>query len=278
MRLDGSALAMALGASTGRTRIATLTFQTGVTTWVTPDEPATIQRSPRWSNDGSVIYFSKSGLDGITDQGVFRIRLDGTNLTQLRTPIDRVADPVGLTPDGLGLVLSRSQAGGSLDVLDLNTRVTRTYGADVGGAAVNAWRPLRPRALVSVGGPAVGPTTLTLWDDLGPTVVRTLVSQALLGGSDWDPTGTRIVAAIGSGVSASSLSLVTMDVSGNTRTTLAGTDGAAAPYWLRAGIVYLWGPSVGRYTEVRISQPASTAAPRTLYKDSDLTRLFYVSP
>lgn len=282
LRLDGSAIAMTLavgGGNNPRTRIAALNLQTGAVGWVTPDEPTVSQRSPWWSNDGTVVYYSRATLDGLTDQGVYRVRVDGTNLTQLRPPsTSRAVDIVGLTLDGLSLVLSQARQGGSLDVLDLNARTVRS-GPD--GGFVEAWRPQRPRALVSIGGPAVGRTSLELWDDLATTAATPapLVTQSLVFGADWDPTATRVVVALSPGISGNQPpQLVLMDATGQNRTTLAGTDGASSPYWLRAGVVYLYTTSLARPTEVRLAQTTGTTAPKTLYSDTNLIRLTYVSP
>lgn len=281
LRLDGSAIAMTVQVGTTsspRTRIAALNFQTGALGWVTPDEALVQQRSPRWSNDGTVVYYTRTSFDGLADLGVYRVRVDGSNLTQLRPATDeRPADVIGLTPDGLGLVLSKSQEGGSLDILDLNTRLVRSR---AGGGFVESWRPQRPRALVSVGGPAVGRTQLVVWDDQVPANAGTaVVTQSLVFGADWDPTATRVVTAMSSGIIGSTPpQLVTMDPNGQNKTTLAGTDGASSPYWLRAGIVYLYATSFARPSEVRLAQPTGTAAPKTLYGATDVIRLTYVSP
>jgi hypothetical protein len=280
LRLDGSAIAFTIDVGTTtlpRMRIAALMFQTGVASWVAPDEPFVSQRGPRWSNDGTVVYYARTSFDGLADLGVMRVRADGTNLTQLRAPTsDRAVDVVGLSPDGLTLVLQKAQAGGSLDLLDLNTRVTRSGPA---GGALDAWRPNRPRALVSIGGPAVGRTSLVLWDDLAQgTATTALVTQSLVFGSDWDPTATRVVVAAALGIAGNNRpQLITMDAAGQNRLTLAGTDGASNPSWLRAGIVYLWTSGLQNPTEVRLIQPAG-GTPKTLYSDTNILRLTYVSP
>jgi len=281
LRLDGSAIAMTVQVGTTtlpRTRIAALNFQTGALGWVTPDETSAQQRSPRWSNDGTVVYYTRTSSDGLSDLGVYRVRVDGSNLTQLRAATDdRAVDVMGLTPDGVGLVLSKSQEGGSLDILDLNTRLVRSRAA---GGFVESWRPQRPRALVSVGGPAVGRTQLVVWDDQVPANAGTaIVTQSLVFGADWDPTATRLVTAMSSGIIGTAPpQLVTMDPNGQNKTTLVGTDGASSPYWLRAGIVYLYATSFARPSEVRLAQPTGTAAPKTLYGATDIIRLAYVSP
>jgi len=285
LRLDGSAIAMTVevGTTLPRTRIAALNFQTGALGWVTPDEPFVSQRSPRWSNDGTVVYYTRTSFDGAADLGIYRIRIDGSNLTQLRAPSsDGSIQVTGLTPDGVGLVISRSGLGGIVDILDLNTRLIRSYGTPGTSARptglVESWRPQRPRALVGIGGPAGGLTEVTLWDDLAPAASPAPVaSQTLVFGADWDPTATRVVLAMSANSNARP-QLVTMDPSGQNRTTLSGTDGASSPYWLRAGIVYLYATAFARPTEVRLAQPTGTAAPKTLLGDADIIRLAYVSP
>lgn len=293
IRRDGSAIAFTVrvDAILDRTRIAALNLQTGALGWVTPDEPSAAQRSPFWSDDGSVVYYTRTSYDRKSDLGIYRVRVDGTNLTQLRPPsADGEISVVGLTPDGLGLVLDRSVISGVVDVLDLNTRAVRSFipppstlpGQRSGGQA-EAWRPQRPRALLSFRGVESG-QRLYLWDDLAATPAPSpsaspaptpspLVRDVFTLGADWDPTGARIVAALSSGGAAS---LVLMDANGRDRKTLEGTQGASRPFWLRAGIVYLYGTGE-RASEVRIVAPDGTSAPRALFSGG-VTRLTYVTP
>lgn len=288
IRRDGSAIALTLridDARGTRTRIAALNLQTGGLGWVTPDEPDVSQVTPWWSNDGTVVYYTRVSLDGSTDMGVYRVRPDGTNLTQLRAPSsDGPIAVTGLTPDGLGLVLSRAIVSGYIDILDLNTRQLRSFqtpatlNGERAGATVDSWRPQRPRALVSFGGPAGG-AQLFLWDDLAsPVSSPKPIVQGSVNGADWDPTATRIVVSLS--LPNGSARLVTMDASGQGQTPLEGTDGASSPYWLRAGIVYLFASTTAPTSagEVRLAQPAGTSAPKTLYRDIGLMRLTYVTP
>lgn len=284
VRRDGSAIAMTVdlgSVTTARLRIAALNLQTGALGWVTPNEPTLSQRSPLWSNDGTVVYYTKTGIDGVTDLGIFRIRVDGSNLTQLRAPSnDGAIRVVGLTPDGLGLVLSRSVVSGLVDILDLNTRAIRsfvnppytTFGARP-SAYVSSWRPQRPRALVGFGGPAGGPRVY-VWDDLAPTPSPAPLLPDETYGADWDPTATRIVVA--RSVPNGPVELVVLDANGGNLLRLPGTEAAASPYWLRAGIVYLYGTIAP--TEVRLAQVGGSEPPKTLYTASGLVRLIYVSP
>ena len=284
MRRDGSAIALTVdvgSVTTPRLRIAALNFQTGAAGWVTPNEPTLTQRTPVWSNDGTVVYYTKTSLGEESDLGIFRIRADGTNLTQLRGPSNDGAIRLwGLTPDGLGLVLSRTIVSGIVDVLDLNTRAIRGFvnppydrvGERPGGE-VSSWRPQRPRALVSFGGPAGGPRVY-VWDDLAPPASPAPLLPDETYGADWDPAGTRIVVA--RSLPNGPVELVTVDASGQNPTRLPGTDAARSPYWLRAGIAYLYGTRMA--TEVRLAQPTGTAAPRTLFTAAEIVRLSYVTP
>lgn len=286
MRLDGTAIAATVPVRDGaftRMRVAALNLQTGVLAWVTPDDAFATQLSPLWSNDGSVVYYTRASYDGAIDLGVYRVRVDGSNLTQLRAGSNDGAIRVrGITPDGLGLVLDRSVVSGYVDVLDLNTRAIRSFQTpqSLTGARASAnvwsWRPQRPRALVGFGGPAGGPRVY-VWDDLAPPASPSpLLPSSEVFGADWDATATRIVAAVA--VPNSGTRLVTMSASGQDQQTLAGTDGASSPYWLRGGVVYLYAPGFSTPTEVRLAQPTGASSPKTLFRDSDLVRLTYVSP
>lgn len=284
IRRDGSAIALTLRVDTGggsRTRIAALNLQTGAVGWVTPDETNVSQATPWWSNDGSVVYYARVALDGTTDMGLYRVRTDGSNLAQLRAPSgDGRIWVMGLTPDGLGLVLSRSNTTGIIDILDLNTRAIRGFVNPpiVGGGqrpvgTVDSWRPQRPRALVAFGGPAGG-LQLYVWDDLAPPVSPKPVVASAVYGADWDPSATRVVASLGT--PGGGRRLVIMDASGQGQTPLDGTDNASSPYWLRAGIAYLSGEAGA--TEVRIVPPSASTPPKTLYRAAGIVRLVYVSP
>lgn len=284
IRRDGSAIALTVdlgSVSAPRLRIAALNLQTGAVGWITPNEPTLSQRTPVWSNDGTVVYYSKTSIGEEADLGIFRIRADGSNLTQLRGPSNDGAIRLrGLTPDGLGLVLSRTVVSGVVDVLDLNTRAIRGFvnppydriGSRPSGEATS-WRPQRPRALVSFGGPAGGPRVY-VWDDQAPPASPAPLLPNETYGADWDPTGARIVVA--RSVPNGPVELVTVDANGQNLTPLPGTDAARSPYWLRAGIVYLYGTRLA--TEVRLVQPSGALAPKTLFSGTEIVRLLYVTP
>ena len=248
---------------------------------MTPDEPTLSQRTPIWSNDGTVVYYTRTTLGDGADLGIFRVRVDGTSLTQLRAPSND--GPIrlrGLTPDGLGLVLARTVVSGVIDVLDLNTRAIRSFvnppfdreGARPGGE-VTSWRPQRPRALVSFGGAAGGPR-IYVWDDQAPPASPAPLLPDQTYGADWDPTGTRI--AVARSVANGPVELVIVDANGQNPSPLPGTDAARSPYWLRAGIVYLYGTRMA--TEVRLAPVGGTETPRTLFSGAELMRLTYVTP
>ncbi|GAC1701611.1 MAG: hypothetical protein NVS9B6_16760 [Candidatus Limnocylindrales bacterium] len=282
VRADGSVLAVSLETAEGTARIATWNLRTGATRWLTDDEPGVRQATPLWSVDGSLLYYAASR--GTTDLGIFRIRSDGTAKTLLRAPDPKAAGLTltGLTPDGAGLAWSYTRAGGSADVFDLQTGRDRAFD-DETAAAILAWRPTRPRALVKVGGgTGFAGGALALWDDLASSS-RVLIpaqpgspSGAL--GADWDPAGTRIVAAVTErSATAETSSLLTLDATGGARAAIAGTDGARAVLWLRAGIVYARQTGAGGTDLVLVSPSGGTGT--VLYSDTGpIGRLTFITP
>lgn len=282
LRPDGSQLAISLQTADGTARLATWNLRTGATRWVTEDEPGVRQVTPVWSADGSLLYYVASR--GTTDLGIFRVRADGTARTLLRPPDAKFAGVTlsGLTPDGAGLAWSYTRAGGSVAVFDLQTGRDRAFDDDT-AAAILSWRPTRPRALVAVGGGAGSAGgALVLWDDLATT--RRVLIPAQAGSpsgvlaADWDPTGTRIASAVTdrSGSSETS-SLLTLDATGGARAAIAGTDGANAVLWLRAGIVFSRQSGSGG-TDLVLVAPSGAAA-TVLYSDpGPLARLTFAAP
>jgi Tol biopolymer transport system component len=76
-----------------------------------------------WSPDGASLFYVGSGADGKT--AIFRIGADGAGKKQIPGSEGFAESIRGLTPDGAGLVWSRGQAGGSVEVLDMATGVNR---------------------------------------------------------------------------------------------------------------------------------------------------------
>jgi hypothetical protein len=250
LRADAAALAVSLYVSADTSRIATWDLLTGALRWVTPDEPGVQVGGPVWSADGGSIYYgsSRPTTTSYTDLGILRVAADGSGRTRIHGPDGNGGLPQHLTPDGRGLVWSRIQAGGSVDVLDLTTGVDRTF--DPTSATSDAsWRAARPRGLVLTGvccaGPAGGSGTLHLWDDvagsatalLGPTFTPPIA----VGGADWDPSGTRIAVVAydrANGAFPTSASIAILDPVSGVRQPVPGTDGAVQMRWLPSGIVY----------------------------------------
>jgi len=275
-------LVVSLETAEGTARLATWNLRTGATRWVTDDEPGVRQATPVWSVDGSVIYYAASR--GTADLGIFRIRADGTAKTLLRAPDPKFAGVTltGLTPDGAGLAWSYTRAGGSADVFALQSGRDRAFDND-SGAAILSWRPVRPRALVKVGGGAgFAGGALVLWDDLAATS-RVLVpaqagSPSGVLAADWDPTGSRIAAAVTERTgSTETSSLLTLDATGDERTAIAGTDGANAVLWLRSGIVF-GRPTGSGGTDLVLVSPSGTGM-TVIYSDTGpLSRLTFAAP
>jgi len=282
-RPDASVLAVSLETAEGTARVATWNLRTGAMQWVTEDEPGVRHSTPVWSADGSLIYYAATR--GPVDLGIFRIRGDGTAKTLLRAADARAAGTalVSLTPDGAGIVWGYIRAGGSTDVYDLQTGRDRAFDDDTSATPL-AWRPTRPRALVAVGGGGAGLAggSLVLWDDLAATSRVLIPAQAAAPSgvlaADWDPTGTRIVAAVTDRTNgAETSSLLTFDAAGATRAALPGTDGANTVLWLRAGIVY-GRATAARGTEILLISP-SGSIPVVLYADDGPPgRLTFVAP
>lgn len=82
LRADAGALAVALGPVGGHIHVAVWDLQSGVTEWLTPDEPEVTRSTPIWSFDGSLLYYASTC--GTTDLGIWRIRADGTQNTLIR--------------------------------------------------------------------------------------------------------------------------------------------------------------------------------------------------
>src|SRR5438128_11819261 len=130
--------------------------------------------------DGSAFSYGEPSATATTytDRGIFRINLDGGLPVLVHGPDGNGGSPVRLTPDGRWLVWTRSQAGGSTDVLDLTTGENKSF--DIAGTSVEiAWRAARPRALVMSGGCCAGLPggELLLWDDIRGEIHETTVGN-----------------------------------------------------------------------------------------------------
>lgn len=239
LRSDGGAVAV--GVWTGLSaRIAVWDVRSGAARWLTAAEPGTNDFSPLWSKDGTSLYYSSSSDDG-KSSGLFQIGADGSGKKQIRAADERTGPPEGLTPDGNGLVWSRGQAGGSVEILDIATGVNHHI-EDV--ARVTSWRARQPRALLTVGGCCAGRPggSLVAWDDVALTsrvvAERGQFGDPAFGGGAWDPTGTRIAAVRFDNASPYEGALVILDPETGATQPIAGTQGAGFVQWLAEGIVF----------------------------------------
>lgn len=211
---------------------------------------------------------------------MFQIGADGSGKKQILATDARTGPPLGLTPDDRGLVWSRGQAGGSVEILDIATGVNRHL-EDV--AHVVSWRTRQPRALLMVGGCCAGQPggSLVAWDDIAMTS-RVVAERGQHGdpawaGGAWDPTGTRIAAVRFDTTSPYEGTLVILDPETSAAQPIAGTQGAGGVRWLAEGIVF---------TVSHVRQPAAElmflptggAAAISLYKADGLYGIEVVRP
>lgn len=239
LRADGGAVALAVSTDRG-SRIAIWDVRAGAGRWLNTADPRRNDFSPLWSKDGAFIYYLSSA-DDAGESGIFEIAADGSARRQIMKADDRTGPPESLTPDGKGLVWSRGQAGGSVEILDIATGVSRHL-EDV--ARVLSWRSQQPRVLLGVGGCCAGRPggSLVAWDDIALTsrvvAERGQYGNPAWGYGAWDPSGTRIAAARFDDVSPYEATLVIVDPETGTLQPIAGTQGASIIQWLPEGIVF----------------------------------------
>jgi Tol biopolymer transport system component len=278
LRSDGGALAVSV-TSVSASRIAVWDLRTASARWLTTTEPGTAQTSPVWSKDGGSIYYMSSTDDG-KGRGIYQIGADGSGKSLIMAADDRTGPPERLTPDGKGLVWSRGQAGGSVEILDIATGVSRHL-EDV--ARVVSWRTQQPRVLLMVGGCCAGRPggSLVAWDDVALTsrVVAELgrYSDHAWGGGAWDPTGTRIAAVRYDSTSPYDGALVILDPATGATQPIAGTQGAGVFEWLAEGIVFSISHVRQSAAELMLL-PNGATAPISLYKSDGFQGLAIVHP
>lgn len=280
VRPDGSGFAIALLTGPASSRIATWDPRTGISRWVTSDEPGVLQTTPVWSADGRSIYYS--ALRSAEDLGIFRIGAAGGGRVRIREPEGNGAELRGLTPDGRGLVWSRVQAGGSAEILDVVTGVNRAFDP-TGDGELAGWRAQQPRALVITGNCCVqsGRGTLWVWDDVAGSrraiYGSDLTPQEGVGSADWDPKGERIVVSVFDTTISRDVSgpLVIMDENASGRTAIAGSEGATGVRWMNAGILYIKGtPTAG--AELWLTSPGGP--PGMIFRGGYLASWKIVAP
>ncbi|MGH2492879.1 MAG: TolB family protein [Candidatus Limnocylindria bacterium] len=264
LRSDGGAVVIGVSTAKGA-RLAIWDVPSGRARWLTSDDAG--GGSPIWSKDGSSIYYSGSTDDGRA--GFFQIGADGSGRKQVFTH-ERLGQIEGLTPDGKGLVWSRGQAGGSVDIVDLATGVNRQL---EGNARVASWRVLQPRLLLSVGGCCAGGPggSLVAWDDVAMTSrVAAEIGQSgdpAWGMGAWEPSGSQIAAVRWQGTSPRESDLVILDTRTGATRPLAGTMGVGRVDWMPEGIVF----AITRTRQARFELmlfPSVGGSAVTLYEDA----------
>jgi hypothetical protein len=268
LRGDGGAVAVTVW--TGKSaRIAIWDVRSGAAKWLTPDGPGASAFSPLWSNDGSSLYYASSSDDGRT-VALFQIGADGSGNKQIRAAVEFSSGPQGLTPDGTGLVWSGGGAGGTVEILDLATGVSRHL---ENNARVQAWRARQPRALVSVGGCCAGRPggELVLWDDVAMTsrvvAARGPAGDPAWGGGTWDSGGTRIASGRFDLTSPYEATLFVIDAASGSSQAIPDTRGAGYVLWPSEGIVFTRPLRIG--TEVLLL-PEEGGSAVSVYQDSGL--------
>jgi len=153
------------------------------------------------------------------------------------TGVQTCALPI-LTPDGRGLILSRAQAGGSVDIIDIATGMDRHL-AD--NARIASMRTKQPRLLMMLGGCCAGPGggALVLWNDEALTSRELAPAGAayLYAAASWDPTGTRIAAVRMEAAFPNATELVTIDPESGAQQVVPDTKDAAQVLWIDEGMI-----------------------------------------
>ena len=272
-RSDGRILAIALATGATTRRIALLDLASGRARWLTTPGAGESDGVPAWAADGDSLYYGTS--DPSARRGVPHVALDGAVL-QAAHPAPSFGSLLSVswvTPDGV-LIGADEFNGPTVWAMDLATGQKVSFGEH--NSALWAWRSNRPRALVSaltnIAAPGSG--YLALWDSV--TGGKTTILSEPVAGADFDPTGTRIVAAI-TDPTDHQVRLSVMNTDGSGRSVLAGTDNARSPLWTESGIAYTTYVPAGP-NEVRIVSPGGGAS-RTLYTTtSTIQRMQLIAP
>jgi hypothetical protein len=267
LRSDGGALAVSV--STGQVgRIAVWDVRSGAARWLTSDEPGASAGGPMWSADGASIFYVGSRPDGKT--AIFQIGADGSGKRQIPGS-DGFAESIQrLTPDGGGLVWSRGQAGGSVEVFDIATGINRHL---ENNARAQSWRSRQPRALLEVGGCCAGRPggELVAWDDVALTsrvvAARGPSGDPAWGVATWDPDGRRVAAVRFDSASPYEGTLVVIDTETGALREIPETRGAANVLWTSEGIVFTRPLRIG--LEVMLL-PGGAGPAASIYQDSGL--------
>jgi hypothetical protein len=239
VRPDGARLAASVVTIDGN-RLATYDLLSGDAAWLGPALPNTAISRPFWSKDGNSIYYV-TGPTADFKGVVHRIAADGSGDAIVAT-LDRFGDILNITPDGGRLIWSRSQAGGSVEVLDTATGTNRHLEDNAG---VTSMRGQQPRLLTRVGGCCAGPGggALVLWNDDAMTsrALAPAGPRYLYGAASWDPTGRRVAAVRMDATTDYSTELVTIDPESGAQRAVPDTKDALAVLWLDEGLVVAFG-------------------------------------
>lgn len=266
LRPDGGAVVSAVWTGGGGQRLAIWDIRSGDARWLTSEDAAGAGGSPVWSKDGSSIYYV-SVADG--KPAIFQIGADGSARKQLFAH-ERIGSLDGMTPDGRGLVWSLGQAGGSVEILDLTSGVSRHI---ENVARAYSWRAQQPRLLLSVGGCCAGRPggSLVAWDDFAMTsrvvAERGQYGDPAFGGGAWDPSGNQIAAVRFDNTSPYQGSLVILDPTSGTTRPVASTQGVGSLIWLPEGIVFSISRTQPSGFELRLLA-ASGGTAASLYDDA----------
>ncbi len=273
VRADGGALVVLVGTVDGQ-RFAILDLRSGTASWIGPPEKTLLYSGPVLSQDGGSIFYAAyarpTGAPTDFTATLVRASVDGRSKVEIGT-LERFGALVRLTSDGAGLIWSRGQAGGSAEIFDLASGVSRHL-ADV--ATVSAMRSRQPRAILSVGGCCAGRPggALELWDDVALTS-RTIGERAggvAWGGAVWDPSGARVAASRYDATHQYDPSVVMLDPDTGAVTSVAGADVGHVLLWPAEGLVFLVWPaqltSAPRTTPELKLLPASGGAAVSLHK------------
>lgn len=294
-RADGSAFVVAVTTDCGRTaRVALWVASSGEVRWLTPMAEGVVRDRPLWSADGTYVYFHEHAPSAST--GLGRVTADGTQLGIVDPSPGGVPYLIPIAAPTAGVVIvAKCYEPCAFTALD--TATWKEHGTFAG--ALLSWRTsASPHALVvpCLANPyCANVSGLRLWDD-GTSALTTVLDDSLeVIYAAWDPSGSRIVAAMHAARSKEPYVLQTMNADGSARARIAGTEDALEPRWSREGVVYVWARAdawipiqgagdaldyvpirVPPY-EIRIVTPGGT--PRTLFRsDQPLSITQVVSP
>lgn len=268
---DGRAMVVAVAAGLTTHRLALADFATGSARWLTTTPQMLV--TPTWSHDGRSIYFGSWSLAG-GDVGLSRVAIGGSPLPSVRGPAPRGAYSSVWRETGEGLIIGADEFNGPTPwVRDPATGRERSFG--VHNSSVTSWRPSRPRALVAVRtNIAPGTGYLAVWDDLDGNV--TTILSRIVGGADFEPGGSRVVAAASFVADSGPSQLAILSGDGRSLSVLGGTEDGRAPMWLRTGIVYRT-LSGNLPNELRVVSPSGGAS-RTLFTSAAVMNARPISP